>query len=57
MRRVNVYFLILKSYNNNLNDVLNILSFLRNFDKDIILDLSQLIKIYIFALYIIKDIF
>lgn len=40
IRRINVYSLTLESYNNNINDVLDILLSLRNLDKDVILNLS-----------------
>ena len=55
MRRVNVYSLTLESYKNNLNNILNALSSLRNLDKNVILNLSQSIKVYIFPLYTIEN--
>ena len=39
MRRINVFSIIFESYNNNLNDVLKTLSFLRDIDKGVIFDL------------------
>ena len=55
MRRINVFSIIFESYNNNLNDVLNTLSSLRNIDKGIIFDLSQSTRVYIFLLCIIEN--
>ena len=57
MRRVNVYSLTLESYKNNLNNVLNAFSSLRNFNKNVILNLSQLIRVCIFSLCTIEDMF
>ena len=56
MKRSNV-FLTLNLHDNNFNDVFDAMSFLRNFDKNTILDLSQSTKIYAFLMYMIENMF
>ena len=55
MRRSNVFFLTLNSHDSNFNDVFDAMSSLRNFDKDIVLDLSQSTKICAFSICMIEN--
>ena len=55
MRRANVFSLTLKSHDSNLNEIVDALSNLRRFDKEIWLDLSQFIRICAFTLCFLKN--
>lgn len=55
MRRANVFSLTLRSHDNNLNEIIDALSNLRRFDREILLNLSQLIRVCAFTLCFLKD--
>ena len=55
MRRSNVFTLILNFHDSNFNEIFDTLSFLRSFDKEIVLDLSQSTKVCAFSLCITKN--
>ena len=50
IRRVNVFFLIFNSHDNNFNNIINSFYNLRFFNKEIIFKLLEFIYVYIFTL-------
>lgn len=55
MRRSNVFSLTLESHDSNFDDVVNALQNLRHFDREVVLELSQLTRIIAFSICFLDD--